>query len=243
MKLKTTTLAALAALAMAGSASAAATVSYSSYTATGSTDTSWVNVSGYDSIVAGNAGGASTTFGGVTWGAMTSGNLETSANGVTINISAPSVAWALTTSGFYSGGPDLLNNGAYSETLQASGVDYTINLSGFTVGKEYKVQFVLADSRDNSGHATILAKGANVTGDSTRTRYSYTDGQFAVITAFFTADAATAQFQPGQRWGDDVPNSTFISGVQVLAIPEPSAALLGGLGMLCLLRRRRYFEF
>ena len=64
----------------------AAEVTYSSYTATGSADTSWVNVSGYDSIVAGNAGGASTTFGTVTWGAMTSGNLETSANGVTINI-------------------------------------------------------------------------------------------------------------------------------------------------------------
>ena len=200
----------------------AAEVTFSSYTATGSADTSWVNVSGYDSIVAGNAGGASTTFGTVTWGAMTSGNLETSANGVTINISAPSVAWASATSGFYSGGPALLNDGAYSGGLQASGVDYTINLSGLTIGKDYKVQFVLADNRDNTGHATILAKGANVTGDSARTRYSYTDGQFAVITASFTADAATAQFQPGQRWGDDVPNATFVSGVQVLAVPTPS---------------------
>lgn len=199
----------------------AAEVTFSSYTATGSTDTSWINVSGYDSIVAGNAGGASTSFGEVNWGAMAAGNLETSANGVTINISAPYAAWPLTTPGFYSGGPDLLNYGAYSGTLQENGVDYTINLSGLTVGKNYKVQFVLADTRDNNGHATILAKGANVTGNSVRTRYSYTDGQFAVITASFTADAATAQFQPGQRWGNDVPNATFISGVHVLAAPNP----------------------
>ena len=27
--------------------------------------------------------------------------------------------------------------------------------------------------------------------------------------------------------------------IQSLAVPEPGAALLGGLGMLCLLRRRR----
>ena len=200
----------------------AAEVTYSSYTATGSDDTSWVNVSGYDSIVAGNAGGASTTFGTVTWGAMTSGNLETSGNGVTINISAPGTSWASAVSGFYAGGPDLLNYGAVTGALQASGVDYMITLSGLTAGKDYKVQFVLADKRANNGYATILSKGANVTGDSSRTRYSYTDGQFAVITASFTADAETAQFQPGQRWGDDVPTATFVSGVQVLAVPTPS---------------------
>lgn len=32
---------------------------------------------------------------------------------------------------------------------------------------------------------------------------------------------------------------TLIDNIQVSTIPEPSAALLGGLGMLCLLRRRR----
>lgn len=241
MNLEAKPLAAFAALSLAltGPAFAAATLSYSYYTATGSSDTSWVNVTGYDSIVAGNTGGSNTTFGSVNWLAMTAGNVQTNANGVDINYSAPSQAWALTTGGFYSGGPSLLNDGAYSGALQANGVDYTITLSGLTIGTDYKVQFVLADNRDNNGHATILAKGANVTGDSARYRYSYTDGQFAVITASFTADAATASFQPGQRWGDDVPSATFLSGIQVLAVPEPSTALLGGIGMLALLRRRK----
>lgn len=239
MKLKTSSLTAIAALALADSTFAAATVSYSYYTASGQSDTSWVNVSGYDSIVAGNVGGNATNFGAVNWLAMTAGNVQTNANGVDLNYSAPGQAWAATTGGFFSGGPSLLNDGAYSGSLQANAVDYTITLSGLTIGTDYKVQFVLADNRDNNGHATILAKGANVTGDSARYRYSYTDGQFAVITASFTADATTASFQPGQRWGDDVPNATFLSGIQVLAVPEPSAVLLGGIGMLALLRRRR----
>jgi hypothetical protein len=241
MTLEAKPIAAFAALslALAGPALAVATVSYSYYTATGQSDTSWVNVTGYESIVAGNVGGGSTTFGSVNWQSMTIGNVQTTANGVNINYSAPGKAWATATSGFYSGGPSLLNNGAFSSSLQSSGVDFTISLSGLIIGKDYKIQFVLADNRDNAGHATLLAKGANVTGDSARYRYSYTDGQFAVITASFTADATSAQFQPGQRWGNDVPNATFLSGIQVLAVPEPSAALLGGLGMLALLRRRR----
>lgn len=136
-------------------------------------------------------------------------------------------------------GPSLLTNGAYSSTLQQSGVDYMMTLSGLTVGKDYKVQFVLADNRDNTGYATILSKGGNVTGDSAETLYSYTDGKFAVITASFNADATTAQFQPGQKWGGGGSDATFVSGVHVPAIPEPSTALLGGLGLLALLRRRR----
>jgi hypothetical protein len=31
----------------------------------------------------------------------------------------------------------------------------------------------------------------------------------------------------------------FFDNVRLVAVPEPSAALLGGLGMLCILRRRR----
>lgn len=239
MKLNQNIMLAAALISLTVEVNAASTVTYSYYTATGQSDTSWVAVTGYQSIVAGNAGGASTTFGTVTWGAMTVGSLETSANSVTINYSAPGIAWAIPNGTFYAGGPSLLTNGAYSSTLQQSGVDYMITLSGLTVGKDYKVQFVLADNRDNTGYATILSKGGNVTGDSAETLYSYTDGKFAVITASFNADATTAQFQPGQKWGGGGSDATFVSGVQVLAIPEPSTALLGGLGLLALLRRRR----
>lgn len=224
MKSETPALAALAAFALTAP-TFAAEVTYSYYTATGQADTSWINVADYDSIVAGNIGGGATTFGSVNWLAMTAGNVQANANGVDVNYSAPGQAWAATASVFYSGGPGLLHNGGYSGAVQANGIDYTVTLSGLTIGEVYKVQFVLADNRDNTGHATILAKGANVTGDSARYRYSYTDGQFAVITASFTADATTASFQPDQRWGDDVPNATFLSAIQVLAYDPPSTTL------------------
>ncbi len=224
MKSKTPALAALAVFASTDP-TFAAEVTYSYYTATGQADTSWVDVADYDSIVAGNVGGAATTFGSVNWLGMTAGNVQANANGVDVNYSAPGQAWAATASAFYSGGPSLLHDGGYSGALQANGVDYTVTLSGLTIGEDYKVQFVLVDNRDNPGHATILAKGANVTGDSARYRYSYTDGQFAVITASFTADATTASFQPGQRWGDDVPSATFLSAIQVLAYDPPSTTL------------------
>ena len=237
MKLKTTTLAALAALAMAGAASAAATVSYSYYTTTGgTTDTSWVNVTGYNSVVAGNAGGAETTVGLVTWKALN--GTSATADGVTIEVAAYGVAWTGALGGFYSGTPALLDDAAYSSSLQAGSVDHTVSLTGLTIGKAYKVQFVMADNRDNTGLATIFAK-TGVSGDSTAYTYSYTSGEFAVITASFIADGTEARFQPQAKWGTGGTPAVFVNAVQVLAIPEPGAALLGGLGMLVLLRRRR----
>jgi autotransporter-associated beta strand protein len=224
MKSKTPALAALAVFASTVP-TFAAEVTYSYYTATGQADTSWVDVADYDSIVAGNVGGATTNFGSVNWLGMTAGNVQTTANGININYSAPGRAWAATVSTFYSGGPSLLHDGGFSGTLQSSGVDFTVTLSGLTIGEDYKVQFVMADNRANTGHATILAKGANVTGDSTTYRYSYTDGQFAVITASFTADAQTVSFQPGQNWANAAPNATFLSAIQVLAYDPPSTTL------------------
>jgi hypothetical protein len=51
----------------------------------------------------------------------------------------------------------------------------------------------------------------------------------------FTADATTQTIQAtGELAGYGIP-----SFIQVRAIPEPSSALLGGLGLLALLRRRR----
>ncbi len=212
---------ALVALVLVASASAASSpVTYSYYTATGSSDTSWAIVDGYDSIVAGNAGGDSTSFGGVTWLPMLSDSVYCTANGVSLYYSARGVAWAATSDGFYTGGPDLLNYGGYSLGLQGSGVDYTIELTDLTIGKNYKIQFVMADTRDDNGYATIFAKGAYVTGNSERTLSSYTNGQFAVITATFTATGTSAQFQPGQDWNAGASNATFVSGIQVLAAPQ-----------------------
>ena len=162
MKLKHTSLAALAAITLAGSASAATTISYSYYTATSSTDTSWVSPTGSTSVKAVNFGGAETSFGSVTWlkGYTVDGTWGTGAYNneapITMAFVAQNVGWANSTSGFYSGGPDLLNDGASSVYAGGSGpTDYTLEVNGLTVGTQYLLQFVFADTNATPGGSTI----------------------------------------------------------------------------------------
>ncbi|OYV04763.1 MAG: hypothetical protein CFE26_15145, partial [Verrucomicrobiales bacterium VVV1] len=73
--------------------------------------------------------------------------------------------------------------------------------------------------------------GASVTTTSTFNgiSLSYTDTS-GLVTEF---DHLALGF--GSAWG----GTKYIDDVRVTIVPEPSAALLGGLGMLALLRRRR----
>ena len=59
-----------------------------------------------------------------------------------------------------------------------------------------------------------------------------------MVTARFTPSAGDTNFsfRPLINGGS---LGLQVNAVQVLTIPEPSAALLGGLGLLALLRRRR----
>ena len=240
MKLKTTPLAALAALAMIGTASAVTTVTYSYYTATSSADTSWVSPTGSTSVTAVNFGGGETTFGGVTWLTGNPGNGSYN-NASTIQMwnTAPYEAWANNASVFYSGGPNLLNDGSWSATQQ-NGVNFQIDLNGFTVGQAYLVQFVFADTRAIYGQTVAIdnySTNISASADSVAQQFAYADGRFSVITASFTPGAGDTNFS--FRALTDEGTGTQINGIQVLTIPEPSAAFLGGLGMLVLLRRRR----
>lgn len=234
-----------AALGLVGSASAATTISYSYYTATGSGDTSWVSPVGSTSIKAVNFGGGQTTFGGVTWLVGNQGGAtynDTSPIGMWF--SAPGQAWASNHPDFYNDGTPLLEEGAYSN-LSANGVDFTLDMSGFTVGQQYLVQFVVVDSRNDwwgpvGRTITIDGYSANIASqDSTAYQYAFGDSSYAVVTAQFTPDAGDTSFsfRPLISGGS---GGLQINAVQVLTVvPEPGSALLGALGMLALLRRKR----
>lgn len=231
MKKKTTTFAALAALALAATASGAATVAYSTYIATSSADTSWISIPGSTEVAAFNVGGGETTFGGLTWlDTVSAGGIYNQATTIDFYYHQPGVAWGAAASVFYSGGPDLLNSGGY----WGSNTNAILDLRGFNVGQEYLVQFVFADTRYDGGTLSLQGN-TGVTGNSSNTTYSYTDGRYLVVNAQFTADATDATWIPNVSGGA----GEQINAIRVVAIPEPSAALIGGLGLLALLHRRR----
>jgi hypothetical protein len=244
MKFKSISIAALAAFTLAGAASAATTISYSYQTISNSTDTSWVAPSGATSIKAMNMGsGGNTSFGGVTW--LTTNAIFESYNSaapIGMYYHSPGQAWGSRYDGFYAAqtGSGILWEGTYSN-LQANGVDFRVELSNFTVGQEYLVQFVVADTRVGETGRTITLDGysANIASqDSSAFQYAYTDGKFAVVTARFTPAAGDTsfEFRPLVNGGSA---GLQLNAIHILSIPEPSSALLGGLGLLALLRRRR----
>ena len=233
MKLKTTTLAALAALAMAGAASAATTISYTYQTISDITSTSWVIPTGATPVTAVNFGsGGTTNWGGASW--VNGFNAFPTPGPISVDFSGTTRYDAYYP---YSGNATgILNEGMYGDSSK------TLELSGFTVGQEYLVQFVLADTRGGGLEGrtiTIDGTSANIASeDSSAYTFAYASGNFAVVTARFTpATGDTAfSFSPLVDGGT---NGTQMNGLNIMTIPEPSAALLGGLGMLCLLRRRR----
>lgn len=183
--------------------------------------------------------GGTTNWGGAAW----ANGFDAFPTGGTISVDA--AGWTRYDQ-YYASTPagsaaDILKEGMYA----GAG---TLSLSGFTVGQEYLVQFVLADTRSDAGipgrTITIDGTSANISSqDSTAYQYAYTDGKFAVVTARFTPSAGDTAFSfvpwvtnAGGSFGD---GGVQMNAMNIMTIPEPSAALLGGLGMLALLRRRR----
>lgn len=115
----------------------------------------------------------------------------------------------------------------------ASGASITYTLTGLATNTNYEFYFFnpewgqsnrtgFLDGSDDVGNAFAVDQSAGA-GDKI-IKYSYNTGASTSFTMTVTSDTQ----------GTSLHNYAFVN-----LVPEPSAALLGGLGMLCLLRRRR----
>ena len=148
--------------------------------------------------------------------------------------------------GYVPGTGQFTNKVAFIETYgSASTLSLTQLVTGFTIGQVYELSYYengRANPAVNTTTAETFVGGVSVVAAHLVTPVNlqgqYTN-PFYYRTAQFTATAnqMLLEFRATQV---DV-NDTFlvIDNVAINAVPEPGSALLGGLGLLALLRRRR----
>ncbi|MCF7676220.1 MAG: PEP-CTERM sorting domain-containing protein [Akkermansiaceae bacterium] len=204
----------------------AATVTWGSVAAiTGAGD---IDSSGLDFIVGANFSGTTTLVNNgtadINFLNVNPGASTLVGSGITIGASSDWVNWGTS-------GSNSSIAGTFGTVLDSNiGIEIpggptsaTITLSGLNSGTTYRVQF-FADSTGNNTQS--------ISGSGSMNSLS---GQF--VTGTFTADGLAQVLDVSFTSGDfGVANALTIGAVPV---PEPSAALLGGLGLLGLLRRRR----
>ncbi|MCP5538420.1 MAG: PEP-CTERM sorting domain-containing protein [Akkermansiaceae bacterium] len=212
-------------LGILGSQSAsAATVAWSGPTSIGDGTTTLVIDSGHTLFATNKAGNIA----------------DQTVNGIFFENDSQITLWG---SNFNAAGGDLPNAGRYSAgattaindllssnnyKFNAAGTDIiNIDLSGLTIGLEYIAKFYFTDGARTPDRDYFLTSGGVES-----THFNAEDS--VLMTATFTADATTQEFDLG---GNDYPRLAAILVTE--AVPEPSAALLGGLGLITMLLQRR----
>lgn len=113
----------------------------------------------------------------------------------------------------------------------------TFTFSGLQINTEYTVLGWVFDSESgNSGkNIDFTTNGGTVSITTSNTSNNNAAFSISNLTSDGTGAATIVMDHTGGSGGA----VSFVNGFQLTAIPEPSAALLGGLGLLALLRRRR----
>ncbi|MGJ8723165.1 MAG: PEP-CTERM sorting domain-containing protein [Roseibacillus sp.] len=128
--------------------------------------------------------------------------------------------------------------------LMMSNIDYQTNgtgdltlttITGLSIGQDYVFQYWYADDNWAVRNREITISIVNTGGSpaSTQTGDNTINGE-EFTTATFKADSSSIDIITSSTH-----NGVRMTAMQLRAIPEPSVALLGGLGLLGLLRRRR----
>ena len=175
---------------------------------------------------------AGTTPSGATRNFLTSGGV-----GATINVVGVTQGgtrnWATTT---LSGSTDsLFHTIAFANHSTSPG--YEITVSGLDATKSYQVQFLHGDPRTAypyTSNASVTDSSLNVATAPMTYGSASANDEFAMLT--MVVSGSTSFKYRSFNTGTGGPG---ISGLVVHSVPEPTAALLGGLGLLSLLRRRR----
>ncbi len=125
----------------------------------------------------------------------------------------------------------LMTYGVYANGTTAS---FTLNGSGtvpLVIGREYLVQAWVSDAR-NLG----IFRSQTISGSGAMAFPSNGTGMGSWVIGRFTADAVSQQFVISANQSAQL---NLLQVRDITPVPEPSAALLGSLASLLLLRRRR----
>jgi hypothetical protein len=193
-----------------------------------------------------NMGGSALTRDGIAFTAAAT----TGPNGATRNfLTSGGVGSTINVVGVTQGGNRAWSQGALTGSTDAlfhtiafanhtSSPGYEITVSGLDAGKSYQLQFLFGDPRTlypYSNTVTAFDSSSNTATASLSYGSSSPTDQFAMLTAVVSG-STSFKFQSFKGASAGGPG---IAGLVVHSAPEPSTALLGGLSLLALLRRRR----
>lgn len=186
-------------------------------------------------------------------GPASSPTVITSASNYVPEGSNPPLTLSITSGGLYDG--KLISSPIAGNEFSHLGIEDTAKLNGFAAGSGESVMFNSSNGRWNGAligadvHLTLLSlsAGLNVGGSTTLNLFAtgneqHLGGSFSFTPTFWmdagaAAGSYTAQFKLTDESGTFGDSGVF--EYRFTVVPEPSTALLGVVGMLALLRRRR----